>query len=435
MIFKSLLIEITLFAVVFVQPIFSQSLKIEHTFEIVGKTKLPIIPGLPATKTVEYDTISPSRLVISYISKEGIVTAKNQFLFNGKKFNLSKESEYLNTKELLKDGMQCQYQSNGIIAKEQTFRKDTLLSELTYYPDGHKYMLYSGDEKQLNGKYKIWYPNGKLSFSGNYKSNLKEGDFQSFDQSGIVKRKGTYQEGKLVSGDAVVPDVMYSNPEEPAHFINGDDAFDEYLQNKSAEIEAIKNIDKEKYINLKMGIDQTGKIIKLETISKLDPSDVEILNAIFNQFPGFKPATVENVPVQSEMHLNLICSAKGARLNKQQNSGNKTDLIKPDEMPKFPGGESKLRRYLEASVKYPKEAQMMGIEGCVYVRFIITETGDVTNAEVVKGNTYLNEDALRVVKSMPKWDPALLNGKPVKMCYTVPINFKLLDKGDPRLNK
>lgn len=97
-----------------------------------------------------------------------------------------------------------------------------------------------------------------------------------------------------------------------------------------------------------------------------------------------------------------------------------------EQMPSFPGGENELRKFLAQSVKYPVIAQENGIQGRVFVTFVVDKTGSITNAKVARGiDPNLDKEALRVVNSMPKWSPGMQRGKPVKVTYTVPINFVL----------
>lgn len=97
-----------------------------------------------------------------------------------------------------------------------------------------------------------------------------------------------------------------------------------------------------------------------------------------------------------------------------------------EEMPEFPGGEAALRRFIANSIKYPQIAQENGIQGRVYVQFVVDRDGSITNASVARGvDPSLDKEALRVVNSLPKWKPGMQRGKPVKVSYTVPINFVL----------
>lgn len=97
-----------------------------------------------------------------------------------------------------------------------------------------------------------------------------------------------------------------------------------------------------------------------------------------------------------------------------------------EEMPEFPGGDAELRKYIAQSVKYPVIAQENGIQGRVYVQFVVGTDGGVTQVKVARGvDPNLDKEAIRVVQSMPKWKPGKQRGKAVKVSYTVPINFVL----------
>ena len=83
-------------------------------------------------------------------------------------------------------------------------------------------------------------------------------------------------------------------------------------------------------------------------------------------------------------------------------------------------------KYIQKNVKYPPIAKEYNITGKVYVRFIVDKSGSVTNVEVVRGvDKNLDAEAVRVVKSLPKYKPGKQRGKPVRVMFTVPINFTL----------
>ncbi|QGY44829.1 TonB family protein [Maribellus comscasis] len=103
-----------------------------------------------------------------------------------------------------------------------------------------------------------------------------------------------------------------------------------------------------------------------------------------------------------------------------------TVFLNPEQMPEFPGGEPALRKYLAGSVRYPVIAQENGIQGKVYVSFIINEEGGIENVALIRGiDPSLDEEALRVVRSLPIWKPGKQGGRAVKVRYTVPIVFEL----------
>lgn len=97
-----------------------------------------------------------------------------------------------------------------------------------------------------------------------------------------------------------------------------------------------------------------------------------------------------------------------------------------EEMPEFPGGEMELRKFIATQVKYPAVAAEQGIQGKVYVTFVVDKEGDVRNAKIARGvDPSLDAEALRVVSSIPKWIPGKQRGQAVNVSYTVPINFAL----------
>jgi TonB family protein len=97
-----------------------------------------------------------------------------------------------------------------------------------------------------------------------------------------------------------------------------------------------------------------------------------------------------------------------------------------EDMPEFPGGEKAFKQFVADNVNYPVQASDKGIQGRVYVQFVVNENGMVENPKVVRGvDPLLDEEAIRVISSMPAWKPGKQKGKAVKVSYTAPINFKL----------
>jgi protein TonB len=100
-----------------------------------------------------------------------------------------------------------------------------------------------------------------------------------------------------------------------------------------------------------------------------------------------------------------------------------------EDMPSFDGGESKRNEYLAKNIVYPDYATQKGIQGTTYISFIISTDGSVTNVKVLRGiGGGCDEEAMRVVREMPKWIPGWQNGKPVRVLFNMPIYFKLSGK-------
>ena len=97
-----------------------------------------------------------------------------------------------------------------------------------------------------------------------------------------------------------------------------------------------------------------------------------------------------------------------------------------EEMPAYPGGDQKLMEFIAKGIKYPQIARETGIQGRVFVGFVIEPDGSVSNVKVLRGiGGGCDEEAMRVVKSMPKWKPGKQRGKAVRVSYMLPVNFKL----------
>jgi len=97
-----------------------------------------------------------------------------------------------------------------------------------------------------------------------------------------------------------------------------------------------------------------------------------------------------------------------------------------DTMPEFPGGETALKNFIAEHIKYPSNAKDDGIEGTVYVTFIIDKFGKVVEPRIARGVIpALDLEAIRVVESLPGWEPGKQNGVKVNVLYTLPVKFKL----------
>lgn len=100
-----------------------------------------------------------------------------------------------------------------------------------------------------------------------------------------------------------------------------------------------------------------------------------------------------------------------------------------DKMPSFPGGMGALMQYLKGNIDYPIEAFKKNIGGRVVVAFIVEKDGSLSDVRIAKSvHPLLDAEAIRVVSSMPKWNPGLENGNPVRVKYTIPVTFRLEEK-------
>jgi periplasmic protein TonB len=97
-----------------------------------------------------------------------------------------------------------------------------------------------------------------------------------------------------------------------------------------------------------------------------------------------------------------------------------------EQMPQFPGGEKKMSDFLQKNIRYPAEARNKNIQGVVYVSFVVLSDGTLSDVKIVHGvEGGISEEAMRVVKKMPKWVPGVKNGKSVNVLVNLPVSFEL----------
>jgi protein TonB len=121
-------------------------------------------------------------------------------------------------------------------------------------------------------------------------------------------------------------------------------------------------------------------------------------------------------------HLALATSPAKARL---ASSNPDSIYINPQVRPQFKGGEAAFRTYLAKNLRYPAQALREHITGKVYIRFIVSAEGRITDASMASGPGHgLNDEALRLVWLMPPWQPGQQDGHPVRVSCTLPITFQ-----------
>lgn len=122
----------------------------------------------------------------------------------------------------------------------------------------------------------------------------------------------------------------------------------------------------------------------------------------------------------------LISYACAARKKAMTTIDGEEPFVVVEEMPMFPGGDSALLAYVAANTHYPESARAKGIQGRVIARFCVTKLGTIDLVSILKGvNADLDVEAIRVVKSIPKFSPGKQGGKPVSVWYMIPVEFSL----------
>jgi len=153
------------------------------------------------------------------------------------------------------------------------------------------------------------------------------------------------------------------------------------------------------------------------------PKVIEVLNIVDNETEIDDELEMEDTEADDNTVIEVVPVIQQEKEKEEEES---QVFFIVENMPEFPGGEAALRKFIANAVKYPVIAQENGIQGKVYVNFVVDQHGNVTNAKIARGvDPSLDKEALRVVNSLPKWKPGMQRGKAVRVSYTVPISFVL----------
>ena len=133
---------------------------------------------------------------------------------------------------------------------------------------------------------------------------------------------------------------------------------------------------------------------------------------------------IKSEPAEGEGVVYRIKPQQGFRFPAEPDNDSIYQIV--EQMPQFPGGESALMEYVSKNVVYPEEAKEKEIQGRVFIGFVVEKDGSIGEVKVLRGiGGGCDEEAVRVIKGMPKWKPGLQKGKPVRVSYQIPIYFKL----------
>ena len=148
--------------------------------------------------------------------------------------------------------------------------------------------------------------------------------------------------------------------------------------------------------------------------------EVEVLNVVEDN------VETESIEINTEDDKEEVVIAAPVEAPEEEEE-EEVIFVVVETMPEFPSGQQALFKYLSENVKYPVIAQENGIQGRVICQFVVNKDGSIVDVEVVRsgGDPSLDKEAVRVIKSMPKWKPGKQRGKAVRVKYTVPVNFKL----------
>jgi len=215
-----------------------------------------------------------------------------------------------------------------------------------------------------------------------------------------------------------VDKTIFTVVEEMPEFPGGRDELIKYLSTSVKYPEEAKEKGIQGRVFLNFIVEKDGSIDSVKLLrgigSGCDEEAIRVISSMPNWSPGMqrdKAVRVSyNIPIKFTLDNKVADSV----------------FTVVEVMPEFPGGRNKLFTYLGANIKYPEAAKKAGVQGRVFVSFVVETDGSVSEAKILRGiGTGCDEEALRVVNSMPKWSPGLHHGKPVRVQYNLPIKYAL----------
>ncbi len=264
-------------------------------------------------------------------------------------------------KNSMKDGS-VKYFEKGILTTEGLYKENKYHGLWTEnYETGELYSQINYTDDKKSGKATFYFKDGKVSQYGDYKDNEREGVWRNFGSGSELQSEITYSGGKY----------------------NGEAAF--YSK---------------------------GKIVNSGTY----------LNGVKT---GYWKFFNEKGRVSSQINYgDLIVSNEGASFEIASEKEKNEVFTILETMPEFPGGVNMMMDFIRKNIVFPGDAKESGISGTVYVNFTIDITGEITSIKILRGvYSSLDKEALRVVKSMPKWSIGLYYGRPVQVLYNLPIKY------------
>ena len=150
------------------------------------------------------------------------------------------------------------------------------------------------------------------------------------------------------------------------------------------------------------------------------PKVTEVLNIVEDDIEIEDEVEIEDTEADQDMAVEIV------DIVEEEEEEDAPVFFIVEDMPEFPGGDLALRKHIAENIHYPEIAKENGIQGRVFVQFVVNKKGEVEQIKVVRGvDPSLDKEAVRVIQNLPKWKPGQQRGKPVKVSFTVPINFQL----------
>lgn len=255
--------------------------------------------------------------------------------------------------------------------------------------------------------------------------------FAAICTTGYAQNNGTANTDQpIIDND----NTIYTSVKIMPEFPGGEAAMKKYFADSLQSWESKKNIWGKVFVQVVIGKDGTVEPENVKITSSLDAEINEKVVSLVKSMPKWTPGMryesksgkVTKVLARVSINIPVELSIKGEE-------GEQVFFF-VEHMPEFPGGDIALRKFIADNIKYPEEAKAKGLSGKVFVQFVVNKEGDVVNIKIARGvDPILDNEAIRVIQSLPKWKPGeqskRVDGEkvwvPKNVSWTVPIEFKL----------
>ncbi len=244
----------------------------------------------------------------------------------------------------------------------------------------------------------------------------------------------------IVDQDPIKKDHVFAVVEKMPEFPGGKNALMRYLGSNIKYPEAARKAGVQGMVHVTYIVEKDGTISELKINRGIGEGCDEEALRVISMMPKWKPGSQRGEPVRVQFNLPIkfVLDGDGASKNNETTVfayrvvdgtpqlADKHVFAVVDEMPEYPGGQDEMMKYLGNNIKYPDEARKAGIQGLVYVTYVVEKDGTITELRINRGiGGGCDEEAIRVVSAMPKWEPGKQNGKPVRVQFNLPIKFSL----------
>lgn len=310
----------------------------------------------------------------------------------------------------VENGFHSEYTDDGKIALVESFQSGVLNGHIhSYSPKGDQpgFIGHYRDGK-ADSSWVFFYPGGVKMAEKKYAQSIPYGPYREYDEKGNLLQTGWFS-GNLQDSTWT---MYYPSGTKMAecHFERGNlkGSYRKWYESGTLMLEQV--FPPTKSFSQPRVFDANGKALK--------PGTPEYQSIAF-ELPGTIYADVSAVDPYVQLK----------RAEALKNNDDNAPIVQyADVMPEFPGGMSACMTFLQKNIRYPQIERENGIQGRVFVNFVVERDGRITNVKVlrsVQGGSGLDKEAIRVVKAMPKWKPAIQSGRTVRCSMNLPIKFQL----------